>query len=124
MIGNLLLKNFLQTYVFGGFSFFNKRVRHDRKKIMLYSNMGFRDNVKSLYDHLVKNRYNEKYEIICACNDFDSFSNVCIPNVKFVNFLLVMYSIVLEKFLLPPERVKQQFNYGMEVLIRRLMKVC
>ena len=47
--------------------------------------MGFRDNVKSLYDHLVKNRYNEKYEIICACNDFDSFSNVCIPNVKFVN---------------------------------------
>lgn len=85
MISNPKIKAFLQTYVFGILSLFNKRIRHDRKKIMLYSNMGFRDNVKYLYDYLTEQGYNEEYEIICSCNDFDKFVDVHIPNVKFVS---------------------------------------
>lgn len=85
MISNPKIKAFLQTYVFGILSLFNKRIRHDRKKIMLYSNMGFRDNVKYLYDYLTEQGYNEEYEIICSCNDFDKFADVHIPNVKFIS---------------------------------------
>ena len=64
MISNPKLKKIFQTYVFGVVSIINKRIRHDKRKIILYSNMGFRDNVKSLYDYLIEQKYNEQYEII------------------------------------------------------------
>ena len=67
MISNPKLKKIFQTYVFGVVSIINKRIRHDKRKIILYSNMGFRDNVKSLYDYLIEQKYNEQYEIICCC---------------------------------------------------------
>ena len=85
MISNPKLKKIFQTYVFGVVSIINKRIRHDKRKIILYSNMGFRDNVKSLYDYLIEQKYNEQYEIICCCNDFKRWSFVNIPNVKFVS---------------------------------------
>ena len=49
MIKNVKVKVFLQNTVFSAFSWLNQRKKHDKKKIMLYSNMGFRDNVKALY---------------------------------------------------------------------------
>lgn len=85
MISNPALKNFIQTYVFGTASMVNKRRTHDRRRIMLYSNMGFRDNVKSLYEHLIEHKFNEEYEIICSCDDFKRWSHVDIPNVRFVS---------------------------------------
>lgn len=87
MISNLRLKSFLQIYIFGIFSFFNKKIKHNKKRIMLYSNMGFRDNVRSLYDYLIEQKYNEQYEIICSCNDFRKFTHIDIENVKFVSCL-------------------------------------
>ena len=56
MISNPKLKKIFQTYVFGVVSIINKRIRHDKRKIILYSNMGFRDNVKSLYDYLIEQK--------------------------------------------------------------------
>ena len=61
MIKNVKVKVFLQNTVFSAFSWLNQRKKHDKKKIMLYSNMGFRDNVKTLYGYLVENGYNQMH---------------------------------------------------------------
>lgn len=45
--------------------------------------MGFRDNVKSLYDYLIENKYNTKYEIICSASDYKLFRYCNLKNVKF-----------------------------------------
>ncbi len=52
---------------------------------MLYSNMGFRDNVKSLYDFLIREGYNTNYRIICSCNDYKKYYDVNLHNVSFVS---------------------------------------
>ena len=85
MIKNVALKIFLQNSVFSIFSWMNKHKMHDKKKVMLYSNLGFRDNVKALYDFMLESEYNDKYEIICSTNDFHEYKNVKIPNVRFVS---------------------------------------
>lgn len=48
MIKNVTLKVFLQNTVFTLFSWLNQRKHHDSRKIMLYSNMGFRYKVKAI----------------------------------------------------------------------------
>ncbi len=91
MIANPKLKNFLQYYIFGILSKINKRKQHNNRKIMLYSNMGFRDNVKALYDYLIEKGYNHDYEIICSCNDYKNFDEIRIPNVRFVSCIAGMF---------------------------------
>lgn len=39
-------------------------------KILLYSNLGFRDNIRSFYDYLIKNEYYKKYDIVCSTDDY------------------------------------------------------
>lgn len=85
MIKNVRLKVFLQNTVFFAFSWLNQRKKHDKKKIMLYSNMGFRDNVKALYDYLIENGYNQKYQIVCSTNDYNNFLSHVPSNVKFIS---------------------------------------
>ena len=41
-----------------------------RNRIVIYSNWGFRDNIRTLYQYLVDNGYQDKYEIVCASNNF------------------------------------------------------
>ena len=48
----------------------NKIIPKKRNRIVLYSNWGFRDNLRTLYHYLVDNSYQEAYEIVCASNDF------------------------------------------------------
>lgn len=85
MIKNVTLKVFLQNTVFTLFSWFNQRKHHDSRKIMLYSNMGFRDNVKALYDYLIDAGYNQKYKIICSTNDYKMYNKDLPSNVIFVS---------------------------------------
>lgn len=66
-------------------SFVNKLIYKNPKKIVFYSNMGFRDNVKAVYDKLIS-LDKGKYKIICAVNDYKSFKDKNHPdNVKFVS---------------------------------------
>jgi CDP-glycerol glycerophosphotransferase (TagB/SpsB family) len=51
---------------------------------MFYSNMGFRDNIKALYDYLLENNYNDHYKIICSVSDYKRYKEVSIKNVSFV----------------------------------------
>ncbi len=85
MIKNVALKVFLQDTVFSFFSWINCRVNHDNRRIMLYSNMGFRDNIKALYDYLIETGYNEKYSIICSTNDYYNFVDRIPKNVHFIS---------------------------------------
>lgn len=55
-----------------------------KKRIVLYSNWGFRDNVRYLFDYLIANSYNENYEIVCASNEFYNLDSKKIKNVVFV----------------------------------------
>lgn len=87
MIKNVAVKVFLQNAIFPLFSWWNLRTVHNKKKIMLYSNMGFRDNVKALYDYLIEERYNEKYMIICSTNDYKTFVENAPKNVSFISNL-------------------------------------
>ena len=70
----------------GLMSFCNRCLPKSRKKIVFYSNMGFRDNVRAVYDELLRHEEAKQYRIICAVNDYADFANKPHPdNVKFVS---------------------------------------
>lgn len=87
MVSNVRLKVFLQDYVFGLLSVINKHKSHRKDRILLYTNLGFRDNIKALYDYLIEKGYNRKYTIICSTDDHDKYKDLNIPNVRFVSNL-------------------------------------
>lgn len=90
MIKNVKLKTFLINTIFVILSKINQLIPKKNNRVLLYSNMGFRDNVESLYQFMIEQNYNENYEIICSSNDFKSLQNI--KNVKFVGqFVGIMY---------------------------------
>lgn len=68
----------------GLLSFVNRLIPKSRKKIVFYSNMGFRDNVKAVYDYLISCP-GGKYKVICAVNDWADFAEK--PHPKYVKFV-------------------------------------
>ncbi len=68
----------------------NAAVPKNPKKIFLYSNLGFRDNVKAVYDYLLQNGYNNDYRIICSLNDYKEQTPQ--KNVRFVSNLRGLFS--------------------------------
>ena len=70
MIKNVLLKNILINTVFKGLSLVNRIVPKDDKKVLLYSDERFCDNILYLYRYLRENGYHKDYELICAAKVF------------------------------------------------------
>ena len=69
----------------GVMSAINRILPKDPDKIVFYSNMGFRDNVKAVYDELISHDCG-KYQIVCAVSDWEDFENRPHPdNVRFVS---------------------------------------
>ena len=66
-------------------SLLNKIVPKDDKRIFFYSNLGFRDNVKSLYDYTVQIGLNKTHKIIVSTDAFGDFADDAPQNVKFVS---------------------------------------
>ncbi|WEE36919.1 CDP-glycerol glycerophosphotransferase family protein [Lactiplantibacillus paraplantarum] len=85
MIKNIFLKNLLINSVFKGISVVNQVVPKDDNQILLYSDLGFRDNIKYLYDYLIEQGYNQKYKIVCAVKDYEKLDNDVPKNVEFVS---------------------------------------
>lgn len=85
MIKNVFIKRLLQNTVFEMLSLINKHKKHNSRIIMLYSNMGFRDNIRVLYDYIIESGGNRKYQIICSLNDFKEYRDNTRDNVKFVS---------------------------------------
>jgi CDP-glycerol glycerophosphotransferase (TagB/SpsB family) len=63
----------------------NNLIPKRKNSIFIYSNLGFRDNVKSLYDYLISQHYNDNYTIVCSLDDYQSYSSEPPKNVKFVS---------------------------------------
>lgn len=63
----------------------NRLLPKRKNSILIYSNLGFRDNVKSLYDYLITHHYNDKYSIVCSLDDYLNYSSNPPKNVKFVS---------------------------------------
>lgn len=67
-------------------------------KIVLYSNLGFRDNVKALYDYLVNHNYHKRYQIVCSVNDYKKYKKNKLNNVIFVNNYLGIFHFITSKY--------------------------
>lgn len=104
----------------------NSIVPKNEKKIFIYSNLGFRDNVKAIYDHLVENGYNEEYKIICSLNDHKSQRPL--KNVKFMgnfrglfSFFVCRYAFYcFGKYPVKPKRDQKVFNLWHGMPLKRI----
>ena len=83
MIKNQFLKKFITNVFLTPISFVNNHLRHDNKRILLYSNLGFRDNIKALYDYLIEHQYNKRYKIYCCVNDYKHYKDKAPHDVMF-----------------------------------------
>ena len=65
----------------------NKIKKKEDNLIFLYTNLGFRDNVRALYEYLIKNKYNEKYRIVVSIKEYKHYKNQAPHNVRFVSLI-------------------------------------
>ena len=79
-----------------GLSFLNRFIPKKKQRIVLYANLGFRDNVKALYDYLVRHHFQEQYEIVCVSNDFYALKRL--PGVRYVNLYVGVYYFFTSKY--------------------------
>lgn len=90
-------KKFLKKILYP-LSYLNKFIKKNDKKILLYSNLGFRDNVKSIFDYLINNGYNKNYQIICSLDDYEKYADNQIENVKFMSNVQGVYHYLTSKY--------------------------
>ena len=74
----------------------NTLIPKKRNRIVIYSNWGFRDNIRTLYQYLVDNGYQDKYEIVCASNNFYHLKKD--NRVKFVSIYRGLYYFLTSKY--------------------------
>ena len=75
---------------------FNTLIPKKRNRIVIYSNWGFRDNIRTLYQYLVDNGFQDKYEIICSSNNFYYLKKD--NRVKFVSIYRGLYYFLTSKY--------------------------
>ncbi len=63
----------------------NKFIKKVDSHILIYSNLGFYDNTKALFNHLIENGYNDKYKITVSCSDWEEYVETAEKNVKYVS---------------------------------------
>lgn len=76
----------------------NNILKKNSNQIVMYSNLGFRDNTRALFDFLIENKYNNKYKIICSLNDYKKYKDSNIINVKYVSNITGIYYFLTSKY--------------------------
>ena len=74
----------------------NTLIPKKRNRIVIYSNWGFRDNIRTLYQYLIDNGYQDKYEIVCASNNFYHLQKD--SGVKFISIYRGVYYFLTSKY--------------------------
>ena len=74
----------------------NTWIPKKKNRIVIYSNWGFRDNIRTLYQYLVDNGYQDKYEIVCASNNFYHLQRD--SRVKFISIYRGVYYFLTSKY--------------------------
>lgn len=77
-------KNVLRLF-FKPLTILNKFTAKDSRLIFFYSNLGFRDNVKAMYDYLIEEKFNMGYKFVVSINDYEDYKDNAPENVTFVN---------------------------------------
>ena len=77
-------KNVLRLF-FKPLTIINKFTAKDSRLIFFYSNLGFRDNVKAMYDYLIEEKFNMGYKFVVSINDYEDYKDNAPENVTFVN---------------------------------------
>lgn len=87
MIKNTYLKKILKNSIFKSITLINKIISKNENYILLHiSNKGINFNLQPLYEYLIKNKYNQKYKIICSVESKEFFDEE-FKNVKYVNHI-------------------------------------
>ncbi len=76
----------------------NRLVPKDKNRIFLYSNLGFRDNIKAVFDYLIENGYNNRYKIIVSLNNWENFAETAEENVEYINNTKGLFKFFRSKY--------------------------
>lgn len=76
----------------------NRLIKKDNKTIFIYSNLGFYDNVKAMFDHLIDNGYNEKYKIVVSVGDYEKYIKNAEKNVHYVSTVKGLFKFFRSKY--------------------------
>ena len=91
------LKRILKP-LFAPLSLVNKVIPKNDKKLFFYSNLGFRDNVKSLYDYTVEIGLNETYKIVFSTDEYKKYKDRAPKNVEFISIRQGFFSFFTAKY--------------------------
>ena len=76
----------------------NKALPKNNKKVLFYSNLGFRDNVRAVYDYMISNGFNSDFKITVATDEYKLYKKQTTKNVKFVSTLGGISAFLTSKF--------------------------
>ncbi len=79
-------------------SLLNKIIKKSPKRLFFYSNLGFRDNVKALYDYCIKEKLNSEYKITVATDEYKRFKEDAPENVKFTGLKRGIFYFLVSKY--------------------------
>lgn len=90
------MKNKIMYIICKILTFINKVVPKKNNMIVLYSNLGFRDNVEALYTYLIDNNYHKKYKIIVSSNDYKNITHI--TGIKYIGCKKGILYFLVSKF--------------------------
>ncbi|MBQ8337896.1 MAG: CDP-glycerol glycerophosphotransferase family protein [Oscillospiraceae bacterium] len=76
----------------------NKLIPKKAHNVLFYSNLGFRDNVKAMYDHMITEGYNREFNITVSTDEFERYQNSAPENVKFVSLKKGIVPFLFSKY--------------------------
>lgn len=79
-------------------SLINKLFPKSKHRVLIYSNLGFRDNGKALFDYLIENQFNDSFKIIVSTDDYKDFKSTKMKNVKFKGNGSAVFSYLRSRF--------------------------
>ena len=106
----------------------NRIKKKDDHLIFLYSNLGFRDNIRGFYDFLIAKEYHKKYKIVVSCGDYELFENDAPENVSFIGnkagirvFLKAKYAFYcFGKYPIKPAKTQTVINFWHGMPLKRV----
>lgn len=98
MIRNIYLKNTMVYVISHLFSPINRIIPKHEKYVLIYcSNKGLGDNSGALFQYLIENHYNNKYQVICGVKQHKKYQNVAL-NVKYISRFKAVFEYMRSKY--------------------------
>ena len=66
----------------------------NKRLILIYSNLGLRDNTKAMLDWLIEHEYTKRYEIVVACEGHRTFRRYAPLGVKFISCRRALFTFL------------------------------